>query len=516
MSTNPSINDVVSMRSSVRDQDLTESHGIDACPVPPNRSWAELDPDVIVLIIEMILDDYFGTLDEPRDQHNSSIPRQVLGGPWLFTQINHAWREAMISARSLWRRVDIAHGYTERMTNAVALLELMMERSDSMSLNIRFCATSYTTRMEVLYRPEYAHLDIGYRQLTPVHRVEAATPTDIALAKVCVKHCKRWRILDIAIGGTMMEVFNSVQGNIPGLEALAFDLWPGEFDSNLSPLRLVAFTDAPSLRSVSLPKYYRGWLPIPSLLPLLGLTQYHSVKVQPNDHIVDLRVLSHLVKCSLCTLRANDPYSTSHSEIISMPNLTHLEVDNIETLAFIHAPAIKHLDTTKCRHLGEADSDGWMSVSSFIHRSSAELESFKVHYRDNAGVLMTLRQLPSVKVVHIEGMKRGLFVLLSLHSCDSRLFSAALQTLVIDLKEIVFSGAYDLAGLLHHNKISLDEPKLNYTLLKIAFSAPPGDDRERTWQNRDIQSDMFRGEGRLVSAEEVYSSTITPALDWPM
>lgn len=497
-----------------------------ATPSLPSR----LPPDVILEIVQHVLDAYFFKLSASEKQKTTeAMTPLVLGGPWVHSQINRLWRQAVVYAPSLWRRIDISHAVTERMVNAERLLELMIQRSSKMALKFRYSSLSYTTVMSLHRYPRSDHWS-----LVPVSRLESVTSTDIALLGILMKSSARWHTADIAIDLTMVERLNVIKGKIAKLESLILDVSveghsddedeedSDEDDSNEDTetflSELVAFSVAPNLRYLALPK---GLETSVTMFPWNRLMQYRGKTSFPDRHVADLRYMSNLVECSV---RSRDWDWSPHSEILLLPNLITLIINNMTLLAMIRAPALKHLDITGTYPFRVDKSDGSTPVSAFVERSACNLESFRMNcdwcYAE--AVRKTLREVQSLEVVHLVYVDPDMLCMfLDIHGRTNGIYSPSLRRLVIDTEERMFTGEHSLTGLLEQFDITMHQPEFawdpKYPLLEITCTAPPEDLNKTAERCPDGSSKIFRGEARLVSKDGASPFDVPRNLnaEWP-
>lgn len=432
----------------------------------------------------------------------------MMGAPWTFTQINGLWRQVVITTPTLWGRMNISHDHMDWMVNPQSLLELMMERSGSMPLNIRYSRLGY--QMKPTRTSMYMQLrsDAHYRiQLV-------ASADEFSLAKVVVAHCRRWRIVDITGDSTLVDILNTIKGNIPELQRLSLTL-RGDFS------KLDAFIIAPNLRHLALGDASSV---NSTMFPYFGLTQYQSTHFYQlrGRHFIDLQYLSNLVHCSLTGeggMRRwiNDEVPPYPGPPIQLPHLTALKIDEIAYLVMMTAPALKHLDISACGGALAVSSKKGMPLLSFVNRSSCELESFRLWAGDCTGGSDIMRHLPTLKLVHADSITySGFRTILTTHHFDRENFLPCLQ-------EFMMNDRISDGGL---HELKLNFPGTTWTrytayarqpsTLKITFSPPSGDILERNLWDKNKKLVIHRRDRTVVAPEEMYPAGLSPDTEWPM
>ncbi|KAJ7689300.1 hypothetical protein B0H17DRAFT_1180302 [Mycena rosella] len=158
----------------------------------------------------------------------------------------------------------------------------------------------------------------------------------------------------------------------------------------LSPMRMDHFPTAPSLRKIILARFDFAWPSPPVLIPWGQITHYRGVySVQRQLEI--LAEAQHLVECGLGfttkVVRAPDP------QIIILPHLRRLSVQNADCLSHITAPSLQHLF-----------SFGWIdAVPSFLQRSSCRLTRLMLGECKSYGTLVPLlHSLPILESLFLD------------------------------------------------------------------------------------------------------------------
>ncbi|PBK70714.1 hypothetical protein ARMSODRAFT_1003307 [Armillaria solidipes] len=286
-----------------------------------------LPRDILIEIFHSVCDSWWQEADDDWYWINGNRRHSLdVSGPlWVLGRVCGLWRDTLHSSLASWARKLVVRQPFSKY--ALAILQTYLEHTGEHLLNLEVSCR----------KPE----------------------RDDEILSLLVQSCQWWKNLRIIATKQHMRHFKSMS-QFPALQTIDIEIYDGyDYHSDMC-------LGAPQLWQASL----RGH----------GI---HQIKLPPRiahfsgyiTCLEDFRLLAELLDLRSCYLVMR--LATKEALVVTMAQLTHLYVDDVNVLNVLSAPLLNSLTIDPVRQAFYSSTEQ-ESLARFFHRSSCRLESLSV------------------------------------------------------------------------------------------------------------------------------------------
>ncbi|PBK98723.1 hypothetical protein ARMGADRAFT_587395 [Armillaria gallica] len=285
-----------------------------------------LPHDILIEIFDSVCDSWWQEADEDWGLRHQRHSLDVSGPLWVLGRVCGLWRDTLHASPVSWARKLVVSAPFSK--HALELLQTYLGHTGEHLLNLEACCSN------------------------PV--------TDHKILSLLVQSCQRWKNLRIiATKQLMYHHFKSIS-QFPALQTIDIEIYDGNgYHSNMC-------LGAPQLWQASFRGHGIHQIKLPP-----GIAHFSGYIACPED----LRLLAELPNLKRCHLVMR--LATKDAPVVTMAQLTHLYVDDVDVLNVLSAPLLSSLTINRIPH-GSRSSSAQESITRFLRRSRCHLESLSV------------------------------------------------------------------------------------------------------------------------------------------